>query len=930
MMDTPLSSPASAPDLLRNAWVNSLAGLGLTLGLGMGLAGFLGLGETYVPKALAAYALILLVLLGFLPLHRPRARLGPANQVTLARGVLTALLIGLAGEGGGAGTGEAMGAGLAWTALALALLATALDGVDGYLARRYGWASPLGARFDMELDALLVAGLALLLWTMDRAGPWVLAAGAMRYVFVAAAFPWPWLRHPLPPSRRRQAICVAQILTLILALVPILPAAWASGVAALGLGLLSYSFAVDVVWLARRPVPMVVAAHQVRAPGVAGEAPGQSREQAEGEAGCRAGQTPRGHPGQCLDQEQGLGARRGESEGGGVFEGVAEDATDGVANGLAESRAWTAWRPWLGLAAALWVLNAALSFHGRWPTLGVEWRWELAPEIAFLVLLLAWGAGYGRRPSRRLIAGLAGVLTLLVLGRYLAVMAPALYGRPIDLIADARYLPEVIPMLAQAAPWPLLLGLPLAFLFLLGIIFVGLRWALGRLVAALASDAPRRLLTLLGGAAVAAYLAGLASPGLAWGPGFSRPVTLALAEQLHLAPQAPAAQASDTHIPDPHTSDAQAPKAQARAGASGPPPLPLFDSDLGRVQGAHVVILFAESYGAATFDQPPLAAALAPARAALAAALAETGRDAVSAWVRSPTFAGGSWLAHASLLSGVEVTGDEDYHRLLTQSRETLVQPFARAGYRTLGVMPGLRYDWPEGAFYGYDAILDAPALDYLGPALGWWRIPDQFALARLDAAELTGGDGRPRLAVFPTISSHAPFRPTPPYQPDWGRILTADPFDRAEIKQEPTPAGGEGWVLSDLGPAYGDAVAYLLRVVAGWLRLRPDLDLVLLVLGDHQPLAAVSGEGASWEVPVHLITQRAEVRDAFVAEGFVPGLAPRRPALGGMADLTHTLLRAFGSGPAGDIRAPGVNVPGALGQAGEGGSHPGAVQPAG
>ncbi|MGB4336140.1 MAG: CDP-alcohol phosphatidyltransferase family protein, partial [Chromatiaceae bacterium] len=584
MMDTPLSSPASAPDLLRNAWVNSLAGLGLTLGLGMGLAGFLGLGETYVPKALAAYALILLVLLGFLPLHRPRARLGPANQVTLARGVLTALLIGLAGEGGGAGTGEAMGAGLAWTALALALLATALDGVDGYLARRYGWASPLGARFDMELDALLVAGLALLLWTMDRAGPWVLAAGAMRYVFVAAAFPWPWLRHPLPPSRRRQAICVAQILTLILALVPILPAAWASGVAALGLGLLSYSFAVDVVWLARRPVPMVVAAHQVRAPGVAGEAPGQSREQAEGEAGCRAGQTPRGHPGQCLDQEQGLGARRGESEGGGVFEGVAEDATDGVANGLAESRAWTAWRPWLGLAAALWVLNAALSFHGRWPTLGVEWRWELAPEIAFLVLLLAWGAGYGRRPSRRLIAGLAGVLTLLVLGRYLAVMAPALYGRPIDLIADARYLPEVIPMLAQAAPWPLLLGLPLAFLFLLGIIFVGLRWALGRLVAALASDAPRRLLTLLGGAAVAAYLAGLASPGLAWGPGFSRPVTLALAEQLHLAPQAPAAQASDTHIPDPHTSDAQAPKAQARAGASGPPPLPLFDSDLGRVQ----------------------------------------------------------------------------------------------------------------------------------------------------------------------------------------------------------------------------------------------------------------------------------------------------------------------------------------------------------
>jgi hypothetical protein len=165
---------------------------------------------------------------------------------------------------------------------------------------------------------------------------------------------------------------------------------------------------------------------------------------------------------------------------------------------------------------------------------------------------------------------------------------------------------------------------------------------------------------MLGGAAFAAYLVGLASPGLAWGPGFSRPVTLALAEKLRLGgphAQAPAAQASDTDTAEAHTSDAQAPKAQARAGAPGLSPSPLFDSDLGRVRGAHVVILFAESYGAATFDQPPLAAALAPARADLATALAETGREAVSAWVRSPTFAGGSWLAHASLLSGVEVRG---------------------------------------------------------------------------------------------------------------------------------------------------------------------------------------------------------------------------------------------------------------------------------
>ncbi len=837
-------------DLARSAITNGLAGLALTLSLGLVIAGVLGLSPFYIAKALAAYGLMLLILVRFLPLHWPRVRLGPANQVTLLRGVLTSLLIALAGEGvsGGMMAGMGEGVGLAWTALALALMATALDGVDGYLARRRGWSSPLGARFDMEVDALLVAGLALLLWTLDRAGPWVLAAGAMRYLFVAAGAFWPWLCQPLPPSRRRQAICVVQVLTLALALAPILPAAWAGALVATGLGLLCYSFAVDMAWLARRRTPLGLSAPLLPIP-----------------PWMRNPATP--------DEEL----------------------------------AWTGWRPWLGLAAALWLLNAALSFHGRWPTLWVEVRWELSPEIAGMILILGGLAGvWGRRPSRRLMAGLAGILTLLVLGRYLAVMAPALYGRPIDLIADARYLPEVIPMLARAAPWPLLLGLPLVLLLLLGIIFAGMRWALGWLVAALGVCAPRRVLTLLGGAGVAAYLAGLASPGLTWEPGFSRPVTLAMAEQLLLPPQTPFAQTG--------------------AEAPGPAASPALSSDLGRVQGAHVVILFAESYGAATFDQPRLAAALAPARADLAAALAETGRGVVSAWVRSPTFAGGSWLAHASLLSGVEVRGDEDYQLLLSQSRETLVQPFARAGYRTLGVMPGLRYAWPEGAFYGYDAILDASALDYSGPALGWWRIPDQFSLARLDAMELTATDGRPRLAVFPTISSHAPFRPTPPYQPDWDRILTPDPFDPASFD----PANDQEDVLTDPGPAYGDAVAYLLRVVAGWLRLRPDLDLVLLVLGDHQPLAAVSGEGASWEVPVHLITQRAEVRAAFLAEGFVPGLVPQRPALGRMPDLTQILLRAFGSGPAGDIRAPGVNVPGALGQAGEGGPHAGGVQPGG
>src|ERR1700722_14469309 len=75
----------------------------------------------------------------------------------------------------------------------IATVALVLDGVDGWLARRCGEASEFGARFDMETDALLILGIATLAWHFDKAGPWILAAGWMRYMFVAASGVLPWM-----------------------------------------------------------------------------------------------------------------------------------------------------------------------------------------------------------------------------------------------------------------------------------------------------------------------------------------------------------------------------------------------------------------------------------------------------------------------------------------------------------------------------------------------------------------------------------------------------------------------------------------------------------------------------------------------------------------------------------------------------------------
>ena len=176
----------------------------------------------------------------------------------------------------------------------------------------------------------------------------------------------------------------------------------------------------------------------------------------------------------------------------------------------------------------------------------------------------------------------------------------------------------------------------------------------------------------------------------------------------------------------------------------------------GLAKGADVLIVFVESYGRVSFDKPEFAFALAERRRQLAAAIHDTHRDVVSAYVTSPTFGGSSWLAHVSLLSGIEVRDPDTNFLLMTQKRDTLVTHFARHGYRTVGLMPGMWQTWPEGVFYGFDDIYGGKRLDYRGPQFGWWDIPDQFAIARFTNALNTEPFG------IVHIASHGQFEGDP------------------------------------------------------------------------------------------------------------------------------------------------------------------------
>lgn len=194
-------------------------------------------------KALAVFAAIVAVAVSTFLRHHSVLRFGPANQVTTLRALLVACVAGC--------IGESASASLAWLVIVLGVGATLLDGVDGWLARRTGTTSAFGARFDMEVDALLIMALAILVWQHQKAGAWILAAGLLRYLFVAAGAVWPWMRGPLPRTFRARAICVVQITTLLAAMLPVLPSPASAIVAAAGLVALCYSFAADTLRLSQ-------------------------------------------------------------------------------------------------------------------------------------------------------------------------------------------------------------------------------------------------------------------------------------------------------------------------------------------------------------------------------------------------------------------------------------------------------------------------------------------------------------------------------------------------------------------------------------------------------------------------------------------------------------------------------------------------------
>ena len=220
-----------------------ILGLLVVTGVAVIARSWFELGASYPGKVAGLFATMMVIAIGFVGEHHPFVRFGPANHVTMLRGMTVALIAGL--------VGESEVARVAAVAAGTAAVLTALDGVDGWLARRSRMVSVFGARFDIETDALFVLVMSVLVWQYGKAGAWVLGGGMLRYAFVATGWVLPWMARPLQPTYRGKTITVCHLVGLSVALAPIVPTPFSAVVVGATLAALSWSFAVDVARLWR-------------------------------------------------------------------------------------------------------------------------------------------------------------------------------------------------------------------------------------------------------------------------------------------------------------------------------------------------------------------------------------------------------------------------------------------------------------------------------------------------------------------------------------------------------------------------------------------------------------------------------------------------------------------------------------------------------
>ncbi|GGO58288.1 hypothetical protein GCM10012287_56100 [Streptomyces daqingensis] len=330
------------------------------------------------------------------------------------------------------------------------------------------------------------------------------------------------------------------------------------------------------------------------------------------------------------------------------------------------------------------------------------------------------------------------------------------------------------------------------------------------------------------------------------------------------------------------------------------------DELLTGLRGKDVIFAFIESYGRDAIENPEMSAGVNAGLADGKERLEGAGFSSRSGWLTSPVTGSGSWMAHATFMSGLWIDNQQRYRTLTSSDRLTLTRAFRRTeDWRTAGMMPGVTKAWPEGKFYGLDHVYDSREMGYKGPKFSWSPVPDQYTMKAYERLESGKKNRKPLMSEIILATSHNPWAPLPKMI-GWDEVGDGSVYHR--IKKAGKDPKDVWRDERQVRREYARSVRYSMKTLTSYLEKYGHDDTVLVVLGDHQPNPTVVGNHASRDVPVSVIAKDDKVMDRIHDWNWKDGLRPDKDTpVWRMDKFRDRFMTAYG--PDGDSVSSGTGT---------------------
>jgi hypothetical protein len=289
-------------------------------------------------------------------------------------------------------------------------------------------------------------------------------------------------------------------------------------------------------------------------------------------------------------------------------------------------------------------------------------------------------------------------------------------------------------------------------------------------------------------------------------------------------------------------------------------------------------LMMVEAYGEvlATSDAAPAYRALMQR---VAEQLARAGFYARTAYSTSPVHGGTSWFAISTVHTGTLIDSGVPYNMLQFAGPKvpSLTRYFAANGYHTYTLQPGSNdhAGLKRVDIYNYDVLVDAVNLRYPGFAYGWGIMPDQWAWWQFMHRDgWFKQPGQPYFLYSMCVSTHWRWQRVPPYVHDVHAFEQQDKY--VEPPHDPTwpPIPEAANIATELRRNYFKSIEYEWRVMLDVLEAEKSDDVVIAILGDHQPgLEPDVPGGVNKNTPLHMISRDPEFIESFAQAGFQPGM---------------------------------------------------------